>query len=49
MSPKKNANKAKLFAKPLIRAADARTVGIHPAMLSYYEKQGLLERIGRGL
>ena len=42
-------NKAKLFKKPLIRSSDARAAGIHPAMLSYYEKQGLLERIGRGL
>ncbi len=41
--------KASLFKKPLIRSADARAAGIHPAMLSYYEKQGLLERIGRGL
>lgn len=41
--------KAKLFAKPLIRSSDARAAGIHPAMLSYYEKKGLLERIGRGL
>lgn len=49
MGPKKNTNKAMLFEKPLIRSADARAAGIHPAMLSYYEKQGLLERIGRGL
>jgi predicted transcriptional regulator of viral defense system len=42
-------NKAKLFKKALIRSADARAAGIHPAMLSYYEKKGILERIGRGL
>jgi len=41
--------KAKLLKLPLIRTADAKAAGIHPAMLSYYEKKGVLERIGRGL
>lgn len=45
----KSNGKNQLFKKPLIRSADARAAGIHPAMLSYYEKQGLLERISRGL
>ena len=44
-----NDSKAKLFKKALIRSSDARAAGIHPAMLSYYEKKGVLERIGRGL
>lgn len=42
-------DKARLLKQPLIRSSEARAVGIHPAMLSYYEKKGLLERIGRGL
>lgn len=42
-------DKAKLLKLPLIRSEDARAAGIHPAMLSYYEKKGILERIGRGL
>jgi len=43
------AKKELLFKQPLIKASEAREAGIHPAMLSYYQKRGLLERIERGL
>lgn len=39
----------KLLKKPLFRAADARKAGVHPALLSYYVKKGLIERIDRGV
>src|SRR3989344_9397476 len=38
-----------LFKQPLIKASEAREAGIHPAMLSYYRKKGILERVERGL
>ena len=39
----------KLLAKPLFRASEARTLGIHPSRLSYYVKINLMERINRGV
>ena len=39
----------KLLKKPLFHASEARAVGVHPGLLSYYIKQGLIERIGRGV
>ena len=34
---------------PLIRASDAVSYGVHPALLSYYAKTGRLERIAPGV
>ena len=39
----------KLLKKPLFHASEARDIGIHPGLLSYYIKQGLIEKIGRGV
>ena len=39
----------KILKKPLFHASEARAVGIHPGLLSYYIKRGLVERIGRGV
>ena len=39
----------KLLKKPLFHAKEARTLGVHPGLLSYYIKQGLIEKIGRGV
>ena len=39
----------KLLKKPLFHASEARDVGVHPGLLSYYIKQGLIEKIGRGV
>ena len=39
----------KLLRKPLFYASEARSIGIHPGLLSYYIKQGLIEKIGRGV
>lgn len=39
----------KLFKKPLFHASEARVVGVHPSLLSYYIKQGIIEKIGRGV
>lgn len=47
--PNLNPNKKKLFRTLLIRSSDAKAAGIHPAMLTYWTKKGLLERIDRGL
>lgn len=38
-----------LMKKALFTAAEAREAGVHPSVLSYYVKKGLLERIGRGM
>jgi predicted transcriptional regulator of viral defense system len=38
-----------LLKKPLFTAAEAREAGVHPSLLSYYVKKGLLERIDRGI
>lgn len=43
-------NKLKpLIKRGLFTAADAREVGVHPRLLSYYMEKGLLERIQRGV
>ena len=34
---------------PSFTAAQARKVGLHPALLSYYAKLGKLKRVGRGV
>ena len=39
----------KLLKKPLFHASEARDIGIHPGLLSYYIKQGFIEKIGRGV
>lgn len=41
--------KAPIFKQLYIRADQARAAGVHPALLSYYEKKGLLQRLERGL
>ena len=38
----------KLFTKPLFRVEEAKSLGIHPSLLSYYVKKGVIQRIGRG-
>ena len=38
-----------LLKKPLFHASEARDIGVHPGLLSYYIKQGLIEKIGRGV
>jgi predicted transcriptional regulator of viral defense system len=38
-----------LFKKPLFTSQEARSLGIHPANLSYYVKIGQLRRISRGV
>ena len=35
----------KLLKKPLFHASEARAMGIHPGLLSYYIKQGLIEKL----
>src|SRR4051812_10895878 len=49
IKPKHKLNKETLLKTHLIRASDAREAGIHPAMLAYWTKKGILERIDRGL
>jgi len=49
MKTKAKLNKNSFLRSPLLRASEARAVGIEPAMLSYWEKKGILERINRGL
>ena len=39
----------KLLKKPLFHTSEARALGIHPGLLNYYIKQGLIEKIGRGV
>lgn len=38
-----------LLKKPLFTASEAREVGVHPSLLSYYVKKGIIERIDRGI
>lgn len=38
-----------LLKKPVFLASEAREMGIHPSILSYYVKKNYLERIGRGV
>ena len=49
MKQLENKNIKKLLKKPLFHAEEARTLGVHPGLLSYYIKQGLIEKIGRGV
>lgn len=39
----------RLRDKPCFTAAEARKAGVHPSLLSYYVKKGLLQRLGRGV
>ena len=39
----------KLLKKPIFRASEARKAGVQPALLSYYVKKDLIERMGRGV
>ncbi len=39
----------KLLKKPLFHASEARDIGVHPGLLSYYIKRGVIEKIGRGV
>jgi predicted transcriptional regulator of viral defense system len=48
-TPKGLTNLGRLLKKPLFRASEARSVGVHPSLLTYYVKQGFIERIGRGV
>ncbi len=38
-----------LLEKPYFTSKEARSIGVHPAVLSYYVKTGRLERVGRGI
>lgn len=38
-----------LLRKPLFTAAEARKLGVHPSLLSYYLKKGLIEKVDRGI
>ncbi len=38
----------KLLKQLMFSASEARSVGIHPSLLAYYVKKGLIERIERG-
>ena len=38
-----------LLKRPFFTASQARDAGVHPSLLSYYAKQGLIERIERGI
>lgn len=38
-----------ILEKPVFSASEARELGVHPSLLSYYCTKGILERISRGL
>ncbi len=38
-----------LVSKPIFTTKEARALGIHPALLSYYAKKGIIKRLGRGV
>src|SRR5271156_4999237 len=40
---------APLLKKPLFTSREAKALGVHPALLSYYVKMGRLNRISRGV
>lgn len=40
---------APLLTKPYFTSEEARKLGVHPAVLNYYVKKGLLKRIHRGV
>lgn len=37
-----------LLKKPVFCASEVREAGVHPSVVNYYIKKGLIERIGRG-
>ncbi len=37
-----------LLRKEVFSAAEARQAGVHPSLLAYYQKKGVLERVSRG-
>ncbi len=39
----------KLFNQPIFTTKEARSIGIHPSLLAYYAKQGVIRRISRGV
>lgn len=42
-------NLENLLKKPVFTSKEARSAGVHPSVLSYYVKKGILERIDRGV
>lgn len=38
-----------LFNHPIFTSREARAAGIHPSLLTYYAKQGVIKRISRGV
>ena len=40
---------ASLLGKPYFTAREARELGVHPAILSYYVKTGRIKRVSRGI
>lgn len=43
-------NKINLLAKqPIFTSKEARKCGLHPSLISYYVKKGLINRIKRGV
>ncbi|NGX55667.1 MAG: hypothetical protein KR126chlam2_01306 [Chlamydiae bacterium] len=42
-------NLTKLLQKPLFTSKEAKELGIHPALLCYYAKKGLIKRLSRGV
>ncbi len=38
-----------LTSKPIFTSKEAKDLGIHPALLSYYVKKGVLRRLKRGV
>ena len=39
----------KLLTRPSFTAKEARGLGLHPSLLAYYTKQGVFERVSRGV
>jgi predicted transcriptional regulator of viral defense system len=37
------------MSKPIFTSKEAKSLGVHPALLSYYVKQGKLKRLSRGV
>lgn len=48
MVPKSLKKISPLLRKALFSAAEARRLGIHPSLLAYYCRKGVLERVSRG-
>ena len=38
-----------LISKPIFTSKEAKALGIHPALLSYYAKKGIIKRLSRGV